>query len=124
MALLFLIADWTQYSRAEGPQVFERDERCEMVRPAQMVCSGASDRLLKCLDYLEVDGALHALRITSAGGETGRTLLTAKRLIGKLDVLIVDKLCASSCANYLVPAASKLMVNPNSYVILHGSVNP
>jgi hypothetical protein len=44
-------------------------------------------------------------------------------LKGKLDVLIVDGLCASSCANYLMPIAKTLIVEPNSLVLLHGSLN-
>jgi hypothetical protein len=43
-------------------------------------------------------------------------------LIGKLDLVIVDKECASSCANYVLPAAESIMVLPNSYVLLHGSI--
>ena len=37
--------------------------------------------------------------------------------------LVVDGLCASSCANYLLPAARRVVVREGSAVMLHGSLD-
>jgi hypothetical protein len=95
---------------------------CEQAEPGYVSYRGESHDLGKCLESL---GAEHVreLRINSRGGEVWPTLQVALALKGKLDALIVDGLCASSCANYLMPIAKTLIVEPNSLILLHGSLN-
>jgi hypothetical protein len=63
------------------------------------------------------------LRINSRGGDAEKTLKLAQRLVGRIDLIVVDGVCASSCANYLLPIAKRVIVNPNSLVLLHGSID-
>ena len=36
--------------------------------------------------------------------------------------IVVSEYCASSCANYLIPAAKSVAVLPNSIILMHGSI--
>jgi hypothetical protein len=51
------------------------------------------------------------------------TLQLANTLRGRLDLLVVEGLCASSCGNYLLPAAQRVRIEPHAYVLLHGSLS-
>jgi broad specificity phosphatase PhoE len=97
-------------------------QRCEQPRPGHVVYTGDSDKLAECLKSLEVND-IAELRINSRGGEIPPTLQLGESLIGKIDLLIVDGLCASSCANYILPTARRLIVEPDSLVVLHGSID-
>lgn len=94
---------------------------CEYPTPHSVVYAGDSSQIGACLDAVK-DGEISELRITSGGGKAWETLQIARRMRGRIN-LLVDGLCASSCANYLLPAAKQVRVEPHSYVLLHGSIN-
>ena len=99
-------------------------QSCEFQRPARIVYAGDSSLLGACLERLgKKDAVVDELRITSGGGDAWVTLELARALRGKLDLIVVEGLCASSCANYLVPAAQRVRIEPGSYVLLHGSLS-
>lgn len=58
--------------------------------------------------------------VNSSGGSAIGALNIAEELIGKDVTIIVDKICASSCANYLFVAAEKKIVLHDALVIWHG----
>lgn len=96
--------------------------RCEQPRPGHVVYAGESPKLADCLASLKLS-EIDELRISSRGGPADATLDLARRLADKVDSVIVDGLCASSCANYLLPIAKRLVVEPGSLVLLHGSID-
>ena len=97
---------------------------CEFQQPGRVVYAGDSSQLGACLERLgKKDASIDELRITSGGGDAWVTLELARALRGRLDLIVVDGLCASSCANYLVPAAKRVRIEPHSYVLLHGSLS-
>lgn len=99
-------------------------ENCELQQPGRVVYAGDSSMLAACLARLGLDtGPIAELRITSRGGDAWATLEIARALRGRLDRVVIDGLCASSCANYLLPSAKRVRVEPRSYVLLHGSPN-
>jgi hypothetical protein len=90
----------------------------------RVVYAGPSEELGSCLERLgKKDSAIEELRVTSGGGDAWITLQSAMSLRGRLDLLVVDGLCASSCADYLLPAAKRVRIEPHSYVLLHGSLS-
>jgi hypothetical protein len=95
--------------------------RCERVRPGHVIYAGDSSNLRGCLEKLG-EREIAELRITSGGGDAWKTLETARAWIGRVDLLVIDGLCASSCANYLLPMAKRVRVPPQSYVLVHGSL--
>lgn len=98
------------------------DHQCAAVGKQSLVYVGDSGAgLAECIRRNNLD-TIRELRITSGGGSAQGTMKLMRSLIGKLDLVVVDKECASSCANYVLPAAKRIMVLPDSYVLLHGSI--
>ena len=97
---------------------------CELQEPGRVVYAGRSEELAACLERLgKSKGPIAELRITSGGGDAWVTMQHARELRGRLDLLVVDAMCGSSCANYVLPAAKRVRVEPGSYVLLHGSLS-
>lgn len=95
---------------------------CEQPSAGVVRFSGDSVKLGPCLDSFELD-RIEELRITSGGGGAWETLESMRRYQGRIGLVVVQKLCASSCANYVLPVAQRLRVEPDSYVLLHGSLS-
>ena len=62
------------------------------------------------------------LIINSAGGRADLAIDIGRTMHRNETRLIVNQLCHSSCANYLVPAAFKLVVWEDSFIMMHGSL--
>jgi hypothetical protein len=108
-------------SQAELKAVNEQP-KCEHPRPGHVVYRGESQGLAACLEQVG-EGRIEELRISSGGGGAWETLRLMQRFAGRIELVVVDRLCASSCANYVIPAARRLRVEPDSHVLLHGSPN-
>jgi hypothetical protein len=79
-------------------------------------------QLVNCL--LEAPEDASRLVITSAGGNVDLAIFAAHVLKAReLDVEVVG-LCASSCANYLVPAARRVYLDRHSAILVHGAGGP
>ncbi|MBY5992607.1 hypothetical protein [Ferrimonas balearica] len=59
--------------------------------------------------------------ITSGGGDVEAAMVMAHWVRDLELELVVESLCASSCANYLVPAASRVWVSSGAVLGWHGS---
>ncbi len=98
-------------------------DRCVYFAAGRITYTGhTGNELGKCLDGAHIP-EVRELRITSHGGDAWQTLQVIERYSGKIDLVIVDHWCNSSCANYVIPAAKRLVVMPHSYVIVHGSID-
>ena len=100
-------------------QLLDGVPSCVQETASTLVYIGPTDeRLITCLNSAGV--GTEVLRITSGGGD-GIVAVKASRLVGSLGLkLVVRGVCASSCGNYLVPAARALEVEPFSIIGLHG----
>lgn len=76
------------------------------------------DDLLACLSEYGREG--RSLIISSGGGDALKALEAADMLVRFELRLEIRGICASSCGNYLVPAASSVSVEPYSAILLHG----
>jgi hypothetical protein len=97
-------------------------EACAQPSPGHVIFAGGTDQLGACLEQVK-GGEIAELRITSKGGAVGIALALANRYRGHIDLVIVEGMCVSSCANYFLPAAKRLRVAERSYVLLHGSIS-
>ena len=68
------------------------------------------------------DKNINRLILNSGGGETLAALKIANKLMSQIDIVIVDGICGSSCANYLFTIGKKKIIKSNSLVGYHGNV--
>lgn len=64
------------------------------------------------------------LVLNSPGGDVATALDIAARFEGRGLEMRVEGECNSSCANYFLPLARRIVVEPGAVVMLHGSVDP
>ncbi|WP_143540019.1 hypothetical protein [Rhizobium sophoriradicis] len=58
--------------------------------------------------------------VKTTGGPVDVWLPLGEALVGKLRQLVVDEACFSSCANYLVPLATRVIAGRNTLIVWHG----
>lgn len=76
------------------------------------------DSLLRCLSGHPSPG--FTLLISSGGGDALKAIEAADAVAERGWNIRVRGICASSCGNYLVPAATSVTVEPFSAILLHG----
>ncbi|PTM61060.1 hypothetical protein [Phreatobacter oligotrophus] len=67
---------------------------------------------------------LTTLVIASDGGEVAAAVRLARAIRARGLILVVDDRCASSCANFLFPAARTKAVAERALLIFHGGIAP
>ncbi|HHL43095.1 MAG TPA: hypothetical protein ENJ42_05720 [Hellea balneolensis] len=81
---------------------------------------------LKEVDYHEATQSLAGIQsysyvvVRSSGGAVQTWLSLAEILAGRVDNVLVDELCMSSCANYIFPIGRKKYVSSASLTVWHG----
>lgn len=106
-----------------SPQEPQAAQRC-VQSGAVFTMSGRIDAdLSDCVKDRFSDGTSEII-IDSAGGEHEHALAIAERLEKASFTLRVRERCGSSCANLLLPLANRVIVEPEAYIVLHGSLDP
>lgn len=77
--------------------------------------------IFESFDHAEMKPTL--LSIHSGGGEIGAGIELGKWVFENSLNVIVDRVCASSCANYVFPAANIKFLKKNSIVVWHGGAH-
>lgn len=62
--------------------------------------------------------------LNSMGGDVASALDIALHFEGRRLTMRVREECNSSCANYFLPLAGRIVVEPGGLIILHGSIDP
>ncbi len=60
--------------------------------------------------------------LRSGGGSVEEAIADAELLIPFRPEVVIEQFCASSCANYLLPIASKVLVKEEATIAYHGTV--
>ncbi|WP_372707966.1 hypothetical protein [Brevundimonas sp.] len=127
--MLFSLAPIEKRAEDEAMTLQSATANAELCRGGPSRLAGSSVYCLKgSLDstsaesFSELASDISVLVVDSYGGNTRATMRIA-RLIYDNDIdVIIEGQCFSSCANYILPAASgRLTVLPGSFIGLHGS---
>ncbi len=86
-----------------------------------MMDKGADRLLLDALKPLDVAKPLIVVA-RSGGGEAAPSLTMAEALQPRTVTVIADGLCASSCADYILPAGKRRVVEADTLLLYHGGV--
>ncbi|MGL4289089.1 MAG: hypothetical protein ACRCVA_22250, partial [Phreatobacter sp.] len=73
---------------------------------------------------IAADRAITTMVITSDGGEVTVSVRLARDIRARGLTLVVQRQCASSCANFLFTGARRKIVAPRSLVVFHGGIAP
>lgn len=58
--------------------------------------------------------------VMSVGGPVDRWLSLGRAMLEAKPLMIVDRICASSCANYVTPVAREILATKGSLIVWHG----
>lgn len=72
------------------------------------------------VSILESVGGNPVMVVNSGGGDVDAALDMAEAIGARSSTVIVDGVCASSCANYILPAGSRRIVARHSILAFHG----
>lgn len=86
-----------------------------------MMDKGADRVLLNALKPFDAKKPL-VIVVRSGGGEAAATLTMAEAIQPRTVTVIADGLCASSCADYILPAGKRRVVEPGTLLLYHGGV--
>ena len=106
-------------SAREGPAL-----PCEQRTPEVFVLQGETNEALAACVASAFRPTTRELLLDSPGGNGDRALDIAAHFEGRgLTMRVVDE-CNSSCANYFLPLAGRIVVEPGAIIMLHGSLDP
>jgi len=96
--------------RQETPEVFVLEGR---ITPALATCVAAA-----------FQPTTREVILNSMGGDVASALDIAGQFEGRRLTMRVRGQCNSSCANYFLPLAGRIVVEPGALILLHGGVDP
>lgn len=102
----------------------ERDPVCRQETADTVRIEGSIDQAMADCIAAVWQPTTRVLILNSPGGDVATALDIAVRFEGQGLEMRVDGECNSSCANYFLPLARRIVVEPGSVVMLHGSVDP
>lgn len=99
-------------------------QRCEQQTPTIFAITGPIDSALaECVEQRFQDTTT-TLVLNSAGGSVASALDIAAKFEGRGLTMRVETQCNSSCANYWLPLARRVELEPGALIMLHGSLDP
>jgi hypothetical protein len=97
---------------------------CRQLTPETFVLDGQIDRAMADCVAERLQPTTREVILTSQGGSVAPALDIAERFEGKGLTMRVRDECNSSCANFFLPLARRLIVERGAIIGLHGSVDP
>lgn len=97
---------------------------CEQSSPTVFVLRGRIDDAMTACVRERLAPTTTELVVDSEGGEAGAGLDIADLLQGRGLTIRVREWCNSSCANFLLPMARRLVIEPGAMIQIHGGIDP
>ncbi len=101
-----------------------RGELCHQATSETFVLSGPIDAAMTACVESRFAPATTELVLTSRGGSADQAMRIAARFEGRRLTMTVKDECNSSCANYFLPLAGRLIVEPGAVIVIHGGIDP
>lgn len=119
--LLLLVAAWTLTA---PPPAHADDEKCRQDSPTVFAIQGEIDDAMAACVEARFQPATTELVLNSSGGSVEAAIAIARHFEGRRLTMRVRKECSSSCANYFLPLAGRLIVEPGALIVIHGGIDP
>lgn len=98
--------------------------RCEQVDSATFMLQGPVDEAMADCVRATLAPTTTVLIVDSGGGDLRHALDIAEQLEPLSLTVRVRERCYSSCANYFLPVAERIIVEPGAAIVLHGGADP
>lgn len=98
--------------------------RCEQVDSATFMLQGPVDEAMAECVRATLAPTTTVLVVDSGGGDLRHALDIAEQLEPLSLTVRVRERCYSSCANYFLPVAERIIVEPGAAIVLHGGADP
>lgn len=119
--LLLLVAIW---SLTIPPTAHADEEKCRQVSPTVFAIQGEIDDAMAACVEARFRPSTTELVLNSSGGSVEAAIAIARHFEGSRLTMRVRKECISSCANYFLPLAGQLVVEPDALIVIHGGMDP
>ena len=97
--------------------------RCEVSAEGDLTLRGSTNAAMLACVQRHTPLSARRVILNSQGGDVASALSIAELLQPLQADMIVRRNCHSSCANYFLPVARRIVVEPGASVILHGSID-
>lgn len=98
---------------------------CEQRTATVFVIKGETNQALADCVATTLKSTTTEVMVDSQGGPVGVAIDIAERLAALPDLTLnVTGQCVSSCANYFLPVARRLVTGPRAMILVHGGVDP
>lgn len=97
---------------------------CRQLSPSVFVIDGGIDKAMRACVAATLGAGTTEVIVSSGGGDIEAALDIADLLARPGLTVRVREWCYSSCANYFLPLAARLVVEPGATIVLHGGIDP
>lgn len=119
--LLLFVAAWTLTA---PPTAHADDEKCRQDSPTVFAIQGEIDDAMAACVKARFQPSTTELVLNSSGGSVEAAIAIARHFEGRRLTMRVPKECISSCANYFLPLAGRLIIEPDALIVIHGGMDP
>ena len=109
---------------AQNASADEDPTRCEQASATTFVLEGPVNAAMTNCVRAHLAPTTTELIVDSGGGDIKQALDIAELLEPLTLTVRVRERCYSSCANYFLPLARRLIVEPGAVIVLHGGADP
>lgn len=102
----------------------EDPTRCEQIDAATFLLEGPVNEAMTACVRAHLAPTTTVLVVDSGGGDIKQALDIAELLEPLTLTVRVRERCYSSCANYFLPLAERIVVEPGAAIVLHGGADP
>lgn len=100
------------------------DGSCRQDSPTVFAIQGEIDDAMAACVKARFQPTTTELLLNSSGGSAEAAIAIAHHFEGRRLSMRVRKACNSSCANYFLPLAGRLVVEPGALIVIHGGMDP
>jgi hypothetical protein len=98
--------------------------RCEQISASTFLIEGETDEKMRDCVLSRFSAGTTELIVNSGGGNVEMAMDIADHVARPGLTVRVKARCYSSCANYLLPLARNLIVDPAATIVIHGGIDP
>jgi len=122
--LAWLLLFFSAWSLTALPTAHADDENCRQVSPTVFSIQGEIDDAMAACVAARFQPTTTELVLNSSGGSVEAAIAIGRHFEGRRLSMRIGKECSSSCANYFLPLAGRLEVEPGALIVIHGGMDP